>query len=330
MKEKYLVTGANGFIGSHIVDSLVTKRKRVKILIRKNSNINNIEEHIRNKSIEIVYGDLRDKESLKKALDECTIICNSGALTDLSASHKDLFDVNVHSLKTMLELASKRPISRFVQISSIGAFDKHHSVINERTPLNPINSYELSKVEGERIALSFFKEKRLAVTILEPSAVYGRRVNIGFPYMLEVLRKEMMRYPVNENNLLNLVYVTDVVEAIELAIEKEKAIGERFIIGGEKSYTYKEIVEAAAYELGIPPPTKHIPLSIAKSFVFVNQCISKIRKRKPELVTNYFDYITTDMNIDITKARTILGFKPKVELKEGMREMVDWYLSNCR
>lgn len=324
----YLVTGANGFIGSHLVDTLVSKKKSVKILIRKNSNIHNIEEHIKKRRIEVVYGDLRDRKSLKEALYNCTVICNIGALTDLSASRKELLDVNVDSLKDMLELVSKKPIKKFVQISSIGGFSKNHTIINEETPQNPNNNYELSKVKGERIAISYWKEKGIPVTVLEPSAVYGPRVNIGFPYMLNVLKMGRMRYPINEGNLLNLVYVTDVVKAIELAIKKKEAIGERFIIGGEKSYTYREIIETASKELGVPPPRKHIPLSIAKTYVFLSQYFAKIRKRKPSLAIDYFDYITQDMILDISKAKKILGFKPEVELKEGMKEMVMWYLSS--
>ncbi len=246
MKEKFLVTGATGFIGSHIVDTLVKKGKQVRVLIRKNANFSHITQHIKTRSVEIAYGDLHDAETVKKALADCTIICNAAALTDLSAPRDALFKTNVHSLKVMLEFASQMKLKRFVQISSIGAFDKGHAIIDEKTPLTPINNYERSKVEGEVIALSYWKEKRLPVTILEPSAVYGPRVRIGFKYLLEVLRRGKMRYPVNENTKLNMVYVSDVVQAVEQAISVPEAVGERFIIGDEVSYTYKQIIELAA------------------------------------------------------------------------------------
>jgi len=326
MTEKYLVTGANGFIGSHLVDSLVAKKKSVRILVREKSNLENVEKHIRNKKVEVVKGELTNEESLKRAMQDCTVICNAAALTDLSASRKQFFNSNVQSLRNLLNIASSMNLRRFVHISSIGGFTKNHSLISEETPQSPINNYELSKVLGEKIALMFWEKHGLPITILEPSAVYGPRANMGFPYLLRMLKKRMMRYPVSESNLLNLVYVTDVVEAIELVIEKEEAIGERFIIGGKKSYTYKEIVEAASRELGISAPKKHISLSIAKSFALLSQYFSKIRGKKPELAVDYFDYITHDMVLDISKAKRILGYKPQVELSEGMREMVKWYL----
>ncbi len=325
--EKYLITGANGFIGSHLVDSLVKKEKSIRILVREKSNLENIEKHIRNKKVEIAKGELTSEESLKRAVQGCTVICNIAALTDLSASRKQFFNINVRSLKNLLDIASSIKLKRFVHISSIGGFTKNHSSINEETPQNPINNYELSKVLGEKIALMFWKKHRLPITILEPSAVYGPRANVGFPYLLRMLKKRMMRYPVSEYTLLNLVYVTDVVESIELAIEKQVAIGERFIIGGEKSYTYREIVEAAAQELGVTAPKKHIPLFIAKSFALLNQCFSKIRGEKPGLAMDYFDYITQDMVLDISKAKKFLDYKPQVDLKKGMKEMVKWYLS---
>lgn len=330
MKDTYLVTGANGFIGSHIVDALIKKKFRARILLRHGSNIENIAEYINNKSVEVVFGDLRDPLSVEKALKGISIICHSAAVTDLSATRRDLFEVNVHALKRMIDIASKQNIKRFVHISSIGACDKNHLTINEDTPLSPINDYERSKSKGEHIALRAFVKSGFPVTILEPSAVYGPRVNIGFPYMLEVVRSGRMRYPVNEKTLLNLLYVTDLVQAVELSIEKEEAIGERFVIGGEKSYTYKELIETTAEEFRVPPPRKHIPISIAKTFIFLLEKMARLRGKKPKVYTHYFDYLTQDMVLDITKAKTILGYTPKVSLEKGMKEMVSWYVKKVR
>lgn len=326
MREKYLVTGANGFIGSHLVDLLVHREKKTRIFVRQKSNLTNVKKHIQAGNVEVAFGDIRDEKSIKQAVKGCSVICHTAALTDLSASKKEFLKTNVHSLEKFLNIVRKQRIQRFIYISSIGGFAKQYSKVTEGTPQSPINNYELSKVLGEKIALMFWEKHGLPITILEPSAVYGPRANIGFPYLLRMLKKRMMRYPVSESNLLNLVYVTDVVEAIELVIEKEEAIGERFIIGGKKSYTYKEIVEAASRELGISAPKKHISLSIAKSFALLSQYFSKIRGKKPELAVDYFDYITHDMVLDISKAKRILGYKPQVELSEGMREMVKWYL----
>jgi nucleoside-diphosphate-sugar epimerase len=225
----------------------------------------------------------------------------------------------------MLEFASHMKLKRFVQISSIGAFSKDHAIIDEETPLTPINNYERSKVEGESIALNYWKERKLPVTILEPSAVYGPRVRIGFRYLLDVLNRGKMRYPVNENTKLNMVYVSDLVQAVELALSVPEAIGERFIIGDEVSYTYKQIIELAAKELGVPPPRKHVPFSLAKWYAFLVQTGAKMVGRKPQLTVAYFDYITTDMVLDISKAKRILGYKPRYSLAEGMKEMVTWF-----
>jgi nucleoside-diphosphate-sugar epimerase len=327
MQEKFLVTGAAGFIGSHICDALVSKGRNIRTLVRKGADLSHISAHINEGKIEVVCGDLRDPETVKRALDKCTVVINAAALTDLSASLDSLFDTNVRALRMMLELASRTDLRRFVQISSIGAFDKTHALINEDTPLSPINNYDRSKIAGEKIALSYCKEKKAPATILEPSAVYGPRVRIGFKYLLEVLMQGKMRYPVKESTRLNMLYVADLIQAVEKAIVIPEAVGERFIIGDEVSYTYKEIIDLAAKELGVPPPRGHVPFSIAKCYAFYAQTLAKAMGRKPELTVAYFDYLTTDMILDISKAKRILGFKPQYSLAQGMKEMVSWFLT---
>jgi dihydroflavonol-4-reductase len=325
MRDTFLVTGATGFIGSHIVDTLVAKGKQVRVLIRDNTRISNITEHIKRGNIELVYGNLHNVHAIEKALTGCTVICNAAALTDLSASLDALLRTNVFALRAMLEIASHMKIKRFVHISSIGAFNLSRHSINENTPLTPINNYDRSKVEGEKLALAFGREKKLPVTILEPSAVYGPRVRIGFHYLLEVLERGKMRYPVRENTKLNMLYVGDLVQAVEKAISAPEAIGERFIIGDDRSYTYKQILELAAKELGVPPPQKHIPFSIAKCYALLTEAGAKLLGRKPRITVSYFDYITSDMILDISKAKRLLGFKPQYSLEQGMKRMVKWF-----
>ncbi len=328
MKDIFLVTGAAGFIGSHIVDAFISKGRRVRILIKKHSDTTNIGGHLERGAVEVVYGNLHDRATLARALKDCTFICNAAALTDLSAKLHDLINTNVIALDAMLEIASQMPLKRFVQISSISAFDKSHTIIDESTPLTPINNYDRSKLEGEEVALRYWREKRVPVTILEPSAVYGPRVRIGFSYLLEMLDSGRMRYPVNEHTKLNMLYVGDLIQAVEQAFEVPEACGERFVIGSEISHTYRYIVELAARELGIPAPEKHVPFSIAKCYAFIMQIASKLRGKKPALTVSYFDYITTDIILDISKAQRILGFVPRYSIEEGMSAMVKWYREN--
>jgi nucleoside-diphosphate-sugar epimerase len=328
MQDTFLVTGATGFVGSHIVDALIKKRRQVRVFIRKHADVGNIAEHLSEGNVEVAYGDLREVGTVEKALAGCTVICNAAALTDLSAPSDALISTNVVALDAMLKIASKMRLNRFVQISSIGAFVKTDTAIDETTRFTPVNAYDRSKVEGEKVTLRYWKENGVPVTILEPSAVYGPRVRIGFKYLLEMLHRGKMRYPVNENTLLNMVYVEDLVQAVQKAISVPEALGERFIIGDEVSHTYKEIIELAARELGVPPPQKHVPFLIAKWYAFFAEIGAKLQGKKPSLTARYFDYITSDMVLDISKAKRILGYKPEYTVEQGIKEMVKWFKSN--
>lgn len=297
----------------------------MRILTREKSNISNIADHIRQRKVEVVYGNLHDPHAIEKAVENCTVICNAAALTDLSASREALFRTNVLSLRMLLEFASRSKLKRFVQISSIGSFARTCTSVNEDTPFAPRNNYDRSKITGEKIVRSYCREKGLPATVLEPSAVYGPRVRIGFGYLLEMLSRRMMRYPVNEHTKLNMLYVCDLVQAVEKAIAVPQAVGERFIIGDEVSYTYERIIETAARELGVPPPRKHVPFSLAKSYAFLVQTAAKVAGRKPGVTVAYFDYLTSDMVLDISKAKRVLGFKPGYSLEQGMKAMVQWF-----
>ena len=122
-----------------------------------------------------------------------------------------------------------------------------------------------------------------------------------------------------------MVYVSDVVDALILASQKEEAIGERFVIGHDMSPTYREIMDVVAESMGVTPPRWSVPYWLAKPFALFLQMGGDVLGMEPFRFADYLDYTIQDGVLDISRAKRVLGFRPKVALKEGMAETVAWF-----
>ncbi len=325
---KILVTGGTGFLGSHLIDRLVREGEKVRVLIRPTSSLKYISDHIKNNSVEIVTGDLTDPESLKIACQQISAIFHTAAVIDLSKSKETFEAINIDALDNLVEIACNHRVRRFIYVSTIGSYKWQQSPIDENVEQQPSNIYELSKLEGENIVMRAHRNRGLEAVIIEPSAIYGPRARIVVPEMLWYIQRSWMPMIDGGQKRLNMVYVTDVVDSLLLAYRKQEATGERFIIGSDESYTYKEILDTLAEILGLQPLRWSIPYDIAKFISTLIGYFSKLFNIDTLPLWNYIDYMATDLVINIEKAESILGYKPRVKLYEGLINTVNWFAMN--
>jgi len=323
-----LVTGGTGFLGSHLVDRLVLDGKKVRVFARPGSSTANIREHIENGNVEIVRGDLRNSESLKQACSGVKKIYNTASAVDFSLPEEIFYSVNVHALRDFVNTAVETGVERFIHVSSIGFYGWSQGPIDEKTELRPLNVYEKTKLLGERIVFEDYEGKGFPVTVIEPSAIYGPRARVGIPRMIQWVKKGWMPLIDDGSHRLNMVYVSDVVEALILASEKREAIGEKFVIGYENSPTYREIFETLSDCLGVEPPRWSVPAGLARFFSAIIQKGAELLGLDFFPLYDYLNYMTLDGVLDISKAKRILGYTPKVGLKEGMQKTVEWFCKN--
>ena len=173
---KVLVTGATGFIGSHLVDALVGRRHEVRCLVRKTSNV----QHLEKLSVELVYGDINDSSSLGEAVkgvDTVYHLVGGGAVSTISKSgYLKLYELNVTSAKRLLEACSSSSVNKFILFSSASAIGLHKNVlVNEDTPCRPETPHELAKYESEQVALKYCCQHKIRLTIIRPTQIYGPR-----------------------------------------------------------------------------------------------------------------------------------------------------------
>ena len=323
MTKNTLVTGASGFIGSHVVENLVRKDYRVRCLVRKNSNV----DYLKRLNVELVYGDLRDKESLKKAVRDVDIVYHLGAVLGGYGTSKELqYDVNVNGTRNILEESFKNNVKKFIHFSTFAVYGYTKPIANEETPQKGLaSSYALSKRKGEK-AVKEFINKGMDVTIIQPTVIHGERLDFGIKNMFSAIQNGKFRFIGSGNNLLHLGYIDNFIDGLFLASESKKSKGQTYIIGDDGPLSFRIIVEEIAGILNVNIPKLSVPEKIARKAIPAFKILAKLTKNKQPVLTNHrINFMTKNQAGSIEKAKRELGYKPKISSKEGLRRTIEHF-----
>lgn len=318
---KALVTGSTGFIGSHLVEALLSKQYKIKCIIRKSANL----KWIRELPVEIVYGDLFNKDTLLDAVKDVDYIFHIAGVT-ASLTKKGYFTGNVEATRNLLEATLyNKNLKRFVFAGSLTAMGPVDNNVppDENSPCNPITSYGKSKLEAEKIVLSF-KEK-IPVSVLRLPAVYGPRDTATLDFF-KAVSKGIIPLVGFKSKFISILYVSDVVDGLISVAENDKAIGEVFLLGSEKFYTWEEIGKAIEINTHHKTVKVRVPEFLVVLFALLNNMLD-IFRNKPS-VFNFEkskDMIAKAWIANVDKAKSYLNFKQKVTLEEGIKRTYDWY-----
>ena len=322
---KVLVTGGTGFAGSHLVDRLISEGFEVRVIARSSKKA----EKLKERGIEIILGDITDKDVIKEAVDGVKKVYHLAAnWRTAGVPDKVYWDVNVGGTRNLLEASIKENIERFVHCSTMGVHGHVDEIpSNENTRYNPGDIYQVTKLEAEKLALNFYKEKGLPVSVIRPCAIYGPG-DMRLLKMFRAIAKKRFIMLGSGETLYHMVYVTDLAEGFRLAADKEEAIGGAFLIGGEEYVGLNKLVEMIAKEIGVSPPKIHFPVWPVELLGTIVEKICIPLKIEPPIYKRRVLFFTKDRAFDISKAKNILGYKPKVDLKTGIKQTVKWYKDN--
>jgi len=313
---KALVTGATGFIGSHLCEELVKRGYEVTCLVRETSNLKWIEEI----DLKFITGDCTSIESLFNAVVGFDYIFHLAGLTK-ARSEDDFFYINAEGTENLIRaVAKKNPkLKRFVYLSSLAAVgpSMNGSPLREDSEPRPVSSYGRSKLEGEKAVLKY--KGLIPVTILRPSAVYGPRDRDLFIFF-KMLKRGI--FPYWGRCYYSLLYVEDLVQGIISSVEKKKGEGEIYFLSDSRFYTNEEIAREISSALNVKVRRLRVPIFIMPVFAFIGERIDRqgIINRDKMKELSHSHWIC-----DTKKAREELGFIPKMGMKEGMKWTADWY-----
>lgn len=321
-----LITGATGFIGSHIAQKLVERGEKVKVLLRKTSKTKNI-DHL---DVERVYGDILDKESVLNALRGCdTLYHSAGFVSFRKKDYSKMEEINVQGSKKVLSAAVEAGVKRVVFTSSVAALGPapKNSLITEDTITDFRSAgicYMNVKKDAEDAALDFCSQG-LDVVVTNPSVVLGPG-DIYLSSAGSVMWYCKRRFPGYMDGTLNITDVEDVAEGHILAAEKGKS-GERYILGNT-NVTVLEYFKLLEKITGIPSPKFKIPYFISYGTAYLVERI--LGFDFPNTSTMDLDSVKLtryNWHVDSSKAECELGYN-KTPIEETIRKTFDWFKAN--
>jgi nucleoside-diphosphate-sugar epimerase len=279
--------------------------------------------------MEIVEADLSRPETLVPAVAGIDVVVHTAAHVGDWGPAELYRAINVVALEHLLTAVEKEGrLSRWIQISSLGVYPpRHHYGTDESTApdLAGLDGYTQTKAEAEILLKRHMDEFQLPAVILRPGFIYGPGDRHVVPRLMERIEAGTMKLIGDGQKLLNNTYVGNLVDAILLAIEKDEALGETFNIRDERLVTREEFIGTICDYLGKPRP-RRVPLWLAKSVVGPIEWFARLRGRKdaPMLTRARIKFMTLNLDFSIAKAKQKLGYQPKVDFRDGMREALEW------
>ena len=322
-----LVTGATGFVGSHVARALAERGADLRLLVRSTSNTKNVSDL----KADLVSGDLRDPASLEKAVSGCETVFHVAADYRLWVRDPDqMHRTNVEGTRAILGAARKAGIRRVVYTSSVATmgFTSNGQPTNEDSPVsldNMIGPYKRSKFVAEQVAIEAARSG-LEVVIVNPTTPVGDCDIKPTPtgrIVVDFLKK---KFPAYVDTGLNLVDVAECARGHIAAFEKGRR-GERYILGGE-NLTLKQILDKLAAITGLPSPSVRVPYVVALATGVVDEVVTgRIRGREPRATIDAVRMGRKKMFVSSAKAERELGWK-LVAVDDALRRAVEWFRAN--
>ena len=322
-----LVTGAGGFLGSHVARLLADAGETPRVLVRPDDSVAALADF----DCEIHTGDLADGTSLLSALLGVDRVFNCAARTGPWGPKAEYERANVLGLETLVRASLAAGVRRIVHVSSItvhgndvhGAVDEVGSLHRERNP------YSRTKLAGEQLLMRMIHERQAPITIVRPGWIYGPGDRASFGRLAQRILDGRMVQVGRGDNHLPLIFVRDAARGVVLAGQASRAEGRTYLLVNDEQVTQREYLAAIARALGVPEPTRRLPYGLARFAGTSAEAAWKLAHRsEPPPVMRYgMQLLGGENQFVIARARKELGFVPLVDFEEGVRESVDWFLA---
>lgn len=320
-----LVTGAAGFLGSHVTDVLLARGERPRVLVRPGDDLG----WLSGADVNTYRADIGDREALTAALAGAERVLHCAARTGPWGPEPEYQRTNVRGLETLVKAAVETGVRRIVHVSSITVHGNDvRGSADESAPLpGEPNPYSRSKVAGERLLQRMIDDLGAPVTIVRPGWIYGPRDAASFARLARMIEQGRMVMVGSGDNHLPLIYARDAAEGVVLAGESDRANGRTYLLVNDELVTQRQFLNAVAGELGAAPPTRRIPYRLALVLGAAAENAARFaHRRQPPPVMRYgLQMLGGENRFTIGRARRELGFSPEVGLAEGVKLGVEWY-----
>ncbi len=322
-----LITGAGGLVGSSLAEACVKRGYKVKALIRSGSDGSFLEKL----GVEVVRGDLQDKSLPIEATQGVDTVFHCAAKVGDWGSVDSYRQVNVEGLRKLLDSLNPAQLYKFVHFSSLGVYEaRHHYQTDESTPPpdQHFDGYTQSKMESEKLALQYHKDKGYPIVVLRPGFIYGPRDRTVLPRLMEKLKTKEVKYIGSSSYAMNNIFVGNLVQAAFLALDNSNAVGQVFNLTDGEKVSKKRFITTIAKGMNLPTPF-FLPVPLWLVRLIASSMEKKALKRgaleAPKITKANIKFLGLNLDFSIEKAKRILGYAPTKTFDEGMAETLNWY-----
>lgn len=318
---RVLVTGASGFVGSHVAEALSRRGFAVLALVRSTSDKRRLERL----DVEIVEGDVTDTPSLSSAMAGCERVFHAAALVPRYRGSRDEFHAaNVEGSLAVGRAALRVGVERLVYLSTGNVYgSRPRGALDEGVPVAPDSYYGASKWEAERGLLALHAEHGLPVVVARLTPTFGPG-NRGWLGLCRALSSGRFRMIGGGFNRLHPCHIADAIAALERCGEVQGIEGETYIVSADKPLEVREFVSMIAEETGVNGSVGTIPRLPYRGLRAFDRIAFKACRRDIASIRRY-DLFFADRVVRNTKAKRELGFRPRGSIRDAVQEMVGWY-----
>lgn len=317
----YLVTGAGGFVGGFLVDHLLAEGKRVRAMVRKESQRADLEA----RGAEVVLADLQDEASLGPAVAGCRGVYHIASMFREQPSDAVFHEINVEGVRRMLDAAIAAGVQRFVHCSTVGVLGHIDTPpANEDTPYAPCDIYQSTKMEGEKVALEYFRGGKIPGVVIRPAMIYGPTDQRTAQLFVRVARGKF--FFVGPSKVLHhWIDVRDLARSFRLGMEHEERNGEVYIIPGAEPVELRHMCSVIAEKAGVKAPGLTLPLWFMVPAAWLCETAFKVLPGNPPLHLRKLGFFTKTRHFDGSKAAREIGFEPAQTLEQEVDDIIASY-----
>lgn len=316
---KAFITGGTGFIGSHLVDSLIRDGgHELRCMVRKD------EKWLEGKPYKRVNCDLNNLPALQDAIEGVDVIVHLAGI--VKAKETRIFEqVNVEATENLLRIAQRSKIPKIIILSSLAAAGPSYRMpITEDSPMMPVSRYGESKKKMEEM-IHKISDNKSTITILRPSAVYGPREEDIYTFF-QIAQKGIC--PIvgrGAGKALSLAHVDDIVDGIKLAMAADHSGVKTYFLASERGYNWHEIRDATSAALGRKLLTLNVPAGMVKTVGTVSETAASFFGKYPVMNEDKAKEMVLSWECSVEKAQKELGYKQRVSLMDGIEQTISWY-----
>jgi nucleoside-diphosphate-sugar epimerase len=324
---KVFVTGASGFLGSHVAEQLSEQGHSVVALVRRSSSTKFLSTL---KNVELAYGAVEDAASVRAAIKGSDAVVHSAGLVK-ARNEQEFHRVNVEGTRNVLEAAAAEcpGLRRFVFVSSLAAVgpSADGKPVGMASEGKPVTAYGRSKLAAERLVLE--AKDRLPVVVLRPPMIYGPRDPESFAFFQSVARR-FLPFLGDGSNTLSVIYASDAASACIRAMECDVPSGRAYFIDDGQVYVWKEMLAEIERALGAQALVRvSVPFSLLRGAAVVSEGLSKLTGKAVMLTRDKINELSAPHWVcDSSETRRDLGWEPRVSWREGTSRAVEWYRKN--